>query len=127
MAIRLPRRCTISPKPYLFSEMLLTHFVMASAPCPDQAASGLSAAAGPPAGLAAAACLWRSAAAAHGSIHPFPLPLRLAVHHSPRDVRLRVSQIRRPAAFIASIPQCAPTARITSGGGFHPESCRLLR
>src|SRR3954447_6189651 len=23
--------------------------------------------------------------------------------------------------------QCAPTARITSGGGFHPESCRLLR
>ena len=22
--------------------------------------------------------------------------------------------------------QCAPKARITSGGGFHPESCRLI-
>ena len=22
--------------------------------------------------------------------------------------------------------QCAPTARITSGGRFHPESCRLI-
>ena len=28
---------------------------------------------------------------------------------------------------LARISQCAPTARITSGGGFHPESCRLLR
>src|SRR6266702_2463313 len=23
--------------------------------------------------------------------------------------------------------QCAPKARITSGGGFHPDSCRLIR
>jgi hypothetical protein len=27
---------------------------------------------------------------------------------------------------LARLIQCAPMARITSGGGFHPESCRLL-
>jgi hypothetical protein len=26
---------------------------------------------------------------------------------------------------LARISQCAPTARITSGGGFHPDSCRF--
>ena len=31
------------------------------------------------------------------------------------------------AADQLSISQCAPTARITSGGGFHPERFRLLR
>ena len=28
-------------------------------------------------------------------------------------------------AALARISQCAPTARITSGGGFHPDSCRF--
>jgi len=27
---------------------------------------------------------------------------------------------------LARIIQCAPKARITSGGRFHPESCRLI-
>ena len=27
---------------------------------------------------------------------------------------------------LARISQCAPKARITSGGRFHPESCRLI-
>jgi len=31
------------------------------------------------------------------------------------------------AAYLHGLSQCAPTARNTSGGGFHPESCRLLR
>jgi hypothetical protein len=30
------------------------------------------------------------------------------------------------AAYVAYW-QCAPKARIISGGGFHPESCRLIR
>ncbi|MFZ3182030.1 MAG: hypothetical protein WA156_17925 [Methylocystis silviterrae] len=29
-------------------------------------------------------------------------------------------------AFLAALIQCAPTARVTSGGRFHPESCRLI-
>jgi hypothetical protein len=29
-------------------------------------------------------------------------------------------------AEIRQLIQCAPTARITSGGRFHPESCRLI-
>ncbi|WP_294537485.1 hypothetical protein [uncultured Rhodoblastus sp.] len=28
--------------------------------------------------------------------------------------------------LLAHLIQCAPTARITSGGRFHPESCRLI-
>ncbi len=34
----------------------------------------------------------------------------------------------RPNDFMQNLAtvQCAPKARITSGGGFHPESCRLL-
>jgi len=32
----------------------------------------------------------------------------------------------RPTGRLARISQCAPTARVTSGGRFHPESCRLI-
>ena len=31
-----------------------------------------------------------------------------------------------PGTAYVSNWQCAPKARITSGGGFHPESCRLI-
>ena len=37
-------------------------------------------------------------------------------------VAMRWKSFRRPAW----ISQCAPTGRFTSGGRFHPASCRLL-
>ena len=52
---------------------------------------------------------------------PMPLAngpcLEYAIYHSP------ISLIR---ALLAALIQCAPTARIASGGRFHPESCRLI-
>src|SRR3954465_931604 len=45
------------------------------------------------------------------------------------DERGRETERCRMAQATAPVldSTCAPTARITSGGGFHPESCRLLR
>ncbi len=34
--------------------------------------------------------------------------------------------LRSSTTPLARISQCAPTAQITSGGGFHPDSCRLI-
>ena len=41
-------------------------------------------------------------------------------------VRLGYKYDLRNVADLARPIQCAPTARITSGGRFHPESCRLV-
>jgi hypothetical protein len=44
----------------------------------------------------------------------------------------QISRLRRAFTWseleddLAVPIQCAPTARITSGGRFHPESCRLI-
>ena len=54
-----------------------------------------------------------------------------ASHEAVRDpVRAReaaaqdLRQKRQQLLFFTRISQCAPKARITSGGRFHPESCR---
>jgi di/tricarboxylate transporter len=44
-----------------------------------------------------------------------PLVIWLAIYLVPVPAGLNVNQW-----------QCAPKARITSGGRFHPESCRLI-
>ena len=36
-----------------------------------------------------------------------------------------IATVHRALAGLACISQCAPMARITSGGGFHPDSCRF--
>ena len=47
----------------------------------------------------------------------------LGAHHAGRNRKAILSV----AVHRLRLWQCAPTARNTSGGGFHPDSCRLVR
>ena len=47
-------------------------------------------------------------------------------HHWSRELKALGHTVRlMPPAYVEAI-RCAPKARVTSGGRFHPESCRLI-
>ena len=54
--------------------------------------------------------------------------LRIAIAHKLGE-RQRASMwllLRRTSAILTRLIQCAPTAQVTNGGRFRPESCRLI-
>src|SRR5258707_14497469 len=86
--------------------------------------------------------VWREKAGAPRTAfaaHTYNEAFRLMAHH-PRlveplqqlfgeGVYVHQFKINAKAAFEGDVWQwqCAPKARIISGGGFHPDSCRLIR